>query len=67
MVHMGGDSWCTVKDFQAQFPDLKARHVDHLLSYTKGLFYWTIFLGIFYDYVVNCIFSKIIKYIFLSQ
>ena len=31
------------KIFKAPFPDLKAGHVDHLLSYTKGLFYWTIF------------------------
>ena len=33
MVHMGGESWCTIKDLQAPFPDLKTGHVDHLLSY----------------------------------
>ena len=52
----------------APFPDLKAGHVDHLLSYTKGLH----FLGLFifsrkcYNYVVNCIFSKIIN-IYISK
>ena len=45
MVHMGGESWCTIKDLQAPFPDLKAGHVDHLLSYSKGLYIFrTIFL-----------------------
>ena len=49
MVHMGSESWCTIKD-------LKAGHVEHLLSYTKGLYIFRIiFLGN-YDYVVNCIF-----------
>ena len=44
MVHMGGESWCTIKDLQAPFPDLKAGHVDHLLSYTKGLYFIGLFL-----------------------
>ena len=63
---MGGESWCTTKDLLAPFPDLKAGHVDHLLSYTKGLFVWTIFLGYFIVmwYVV---FSGMMRYIFLSQ
>ena len=32
MVHIGGESWCTIKDLQAPFLDLKAGHVEHLLS-----------------------------------
>ena len=32
MVHMGGESWCTVKGLQPPFPALKVGHVDHLLS-----------------------------------
>ena len=32
MVHMGGESWHTIKDLKAPFPDLKAGHVDHLLT-----------------------------------
>ena len=42
---MGGESWCTIKDLQAPFLDLKAVHVDHLLSYTKDYYIFrTIFL-----------------------
>ena len=32
MVHMGGESWRAIKDLKIQFPDLKAGHVDHLLT-----------------------------------
>ena len=32
MVHMGGESWRPIKDLKAPFPDLKAGHVDHLLT-----------------------------------
>ena len=32
MVHMGGESWRAIKDLKASFPDLKAGHVDHLLT-----------------------------------
>ena len=32
MVHMGGESWRAIKDLKAPFPDLKAEHVDHLLT-----------------------------------
>ena len=32
MVHMGGESWRAIKDLKAPFPDLKAGHVDHLLT-----------------------------------
>ena len=42
---MGGERWCTTKE--VIFPDLKAGHVDLLVSYTKGLFHWTILLGYF--------------------
>ena len=43
---MGGESWCTAKDIYVPFQNLKARHVDHLVSciYEKNI-YWTIFLG----------------------
>ena len=32
MVHMGGESWRAIKDLKAPFPDLKAGHVEHLLT-----------------------------------
>ena len=32
MVHMGGESWRAIKDLKAPFTDLKAGHVDHLLT-----------------------------------
>ena len=32
MVHMGDESWRTIKDLKASFPDLKAGHVEHLLT-----------------------------------
>ena len=32
MVYMGGESWRAIKDLKAPFPDLKAGHVDHLLT-----------------------------------
>ena len=32
MVHMGDESWRAIKDLKAPFPDLKAGHVDHLLT-----------------------------------
>ena len=32
MVHMCGESWRAIKDLKAPFPDLKAGHVDHLLT-----------------------------------
>ena len=32
MVHMGGESWRTIKDLKAPFPDLKAGNVKHLLT-----------------------------------
>ena len=32
MVHMGGESWRAIKDLKAPFPDLKAGHVDRLLT-----------------------------------
>ena len=32
MVHMGGESWRAIKDHKAPFPDLKAGHVDRLLT-----------------------------------
>ena len=44
---MGGESWCTMKDLLAPFPDLKAGHVDHLYNYTRGLLIY--FSKKFYD------------------
>ena len=32
MVHMGGESWRAIKDLKESFPDLKAGHVDYLLT-----------------------------------
>ena len=32
MVHMGGESWRAIKDLKAPFPNLKAGHVDLLLT-----------------------------------
>ena len=32
MVHMGGESWRSIKDLKAPIPDLKAGHVKHLLT-----------------------------------
>ena len=32
MVHMGGESWRAIKDLKAPSPDLKAGHLDHLLT-----------------------------------
>ena len=32
MVHMGGESWHAIKALKVPFPDLKAGHVDHLLT-----------------------------------
>ena len=47
---VGGESWCTIKDLQAPFPDLKTGHVDHLL--------FDYFSRKFYDNVINCIFLR---------
>ena len=55
MVHMGGESWRAIKDLKAPFPDLKAGHVDHLLT--------CIF---FYLYLFSY-FSKLLKLKFLTH
>ena len=53
MVHMGGESWCAIKDLQAPFPDLKTGHVDHLLSYIyQRIIYWIIYWTIFLENVM---------------
>ena len=49
---MGGESWCTIKDFQAPFSFLKTGDVDHLLVHMclfllrcdSVFFYYLIFL-----------------------
>ena len=57
MVHMGGESWCTFKDLQAPFPDLKTGHVDHLLSYIyQRIIYWIIYWTIFLENVMYFLF-----------
>ena len=44
-LYMGGESWYTTKNLEAPFPDLKAGHVDHLLSY-----------GIYiYQRIIHCV------------
>ena len=59
MVHMGGESWCTTKNLQAPFPDLKARYVDHLLSYIITNDYLLEYFSrkLYEMYIVNCIFQ----------
>ena len=51
---MGGESWCTIKDFQAPFSFLKTGDVDHLLVHMcircDSVFYLFIYLDIF----LNC-------------
>ena len=63
MVHMGGESWRTIKDLKAPFPDLKAGHVDHLL--TVCIFLYIVFASIVVLFIVY--FSTYICFpIFLS-
>ena len=60
---------------QALFLDLKAGHVDNMLDWASGssaFIYQRIILLDYFsrnfdDYIANCIFSKLIIYIFLSQ
>ena len=63
MVHMGGESWRAIKDLKAPFPDLKAGHVDHLL--TLCIFFYIVFAFIVLLFIVY--FSTYICFpIFLS-
>ena len=56
MVYMGGESWCTTKHLSS---DLKAGHVNHLLSYIYTKDYLLgYFSRKFYDGVVNYIFLR---------
>ena len=55
MVHMGGESWRAIKNLKAPLSDLKAGHVDHLLTcvyFSK--------LCLLLLYCVNCYFSTYI-------
>ena len=64
MVHMGGESWRTIKDLKAPFPDLKAGHVDHLLT-DMCIFFYVVFSFIVLLFIVY--FSTYICFpIFLS-
>ena len=76
MVHMGGESWRAIKDLKAPFSDLKAGHVDHLLTcvyfsnlgllllYCCLFFYCTaVFFGFFSTYIC----SKLLKLRFLTH
>ena len=56
MVHMGGESWRAIKDLKAPFPDLKAGHVDHLLTcvYFSTLFAFIVLLFIVYFSTYIC-------------
>ena len=70
MVHMGGESWRAIKDLKAPFPDLKAGHVDHLLTYVYFsklclllLYYCLLFIFLYlFSY-----FSKLLKLRFLTH
>ena len=57
MVHMGGESWRTIKDLKAPFPDLKAGHVDHLLTcvYFYVVFAFIVLLFIVYFSTYICL------------
>ena len=62
------ESSCTTIDVKAQFSDLKAGHVDYLLSYSyQRIILLRYFSRKCYDYVVNCIFSNIKMSFFGSQ
>ena len=56
MVHMDGESWRAIKDLKAPFPDLKAGHVDHLLTcvYFSKLFAFIVLLFIVYFSTYIC-------------
>ena len=56
MVHMGGESWRAIKDLKAPFPDLKAGHVDHLLTcvYFSKLCLLSLYCGNCYFFTYIC-------------
>ena len=57
MVHMGGESWRAIKDLKAPFPDLKAGHVDHLLTcvyFSTVVFAFIVLLFIVYFSTYIC-------------
>ena len=71
MVHMGGESWRAIKDLKAPFPDLKAGHVDHLLTVYIFLscvcFYCTAVYCLFFYVYLFSYFSKLLNLRFLTH
>ena len=62
MIHMGGESWRAIKDLKAPFPELKAGHVDHLLT----CYCTAVYCLFFYLYLFSY-FSKLLKLRFLTH
>ena len=57
MVHMGGESWRTIKDLKAPFPDLKAGHVESsadMCIFFKVVFAFIVLLFIVYYSTYIC-------------
>ena len=72
MVHMGGESWRAIKDLKAPFPDLKAGHVEHLLTciyifLSYVCFYCSAVYCLFFYLYLFSYFSKLLKLRFLTQ
>ena len=63
MVHMGGESWRAIKDLKAPFPDLKAGHVDHLLTcvYFSTLCLLLLYCCLFFYLYLFSYFSKLLR------
>ena len=66
MGHMGGESWHAIKDLKAPFPDLKAGHVDHLLTCVYFstlclLLYCTAVYCLFFYLYFSPYFSKLLR------
>ena len=69
MVHMGGESWRAIKDLKAPFPDLKAGHVDHLLTwvYFSTLCLLLLYCCLFFYLYLFSYFSKLLRLGFLTH
>ena len=69
MVRMGGESWRAIKDLKAPFPDLKAGHVDHLLTcvYFSTLCLLLLYCCLFFYLYLFSYFSKLLRLGFLTH
>ena len=69
MVHMGGESWRAIRDLKAPFPDLKAGHVDHLLTcvYFSTLCLLLLYCCLFFYLYLFSYFSKLLRLGFLTH